>query len=306
MNHEKQDRRLRRILVPLDESVHSRTALEAAVALAAALQAELDCLYVEDTKLLELSKYPFFREVCTYECRTRKTNEIERDLQLQSERIRRMITRSVGRTQVKWSFEIRRGGVETVVLERAASADLTIMGRLGRTVLRSTMGSTVRHLILHGRGLSMFIQEGFRVRSPIIAVYTGSEASNRGLDFAANIARLIRGEVEILVPAATREAFQALRKEAEANFKDPDVRHRFQPTTVPAPGGLLERLRAMHLELVVLPEDAADHQPENVLNLINRIANPVLLVRGNKRNGDDRDHGRNQGAEGGGSTGASG
>ena len=279
MNHENQERRLRRILVPLDESVHSRTALEAAVALAAALQAELDCLYVEDTKLLQLSKYPFFREVCTYECRPREGNDLERDLKLQSERIRRMIARSIGGRKVTWTFEVRRGGVETVVMEQATLADLTIMGRIGRTMLRSTMGSTVRHIILHGRGLSMFIQEGFRLISPIMTVYIGSDLSKRALEISANIAQHIKGQLEIIIPAANREKFQELREDAETHFAETGIRKIYQPINVPAPGGLLTRLQSVHRELLVLPADIADHHPENVLKLITRIHNPVLLVR---------------------------
>lgn len=279
MSHENQKITLKRIFVPMDESVHSRTALEAAVALAAALQAEINCLYVEDTKLLQLSKYPFFREICTYECRSREGDELERDLKLQSERIRRMIARSIGGRKVTWTFEVRRGGVDTIVTEQASLADLTIMGRIGRTMLRSTMGSTVRHIILHGRGLSMFIQEGFRLTSPIMTVYIGSDLSKRALDISANIAQHIKGQLEIMLPAANREKFQELRKAAETHLAETELRKIYQPINVPAPGGLLTRLQTVHRELLVLPADIADHHPENVLKLITRIHNPVLLVR---------------------------
>lgn len=279
VSHEGRKITFKRILVPMDESVHSRTALEAAVTLAAALQAEINCLYVEDTKLLQLSKYPFFREVCTYECRPRESDEMERDIKLQSERIRQMIAGSIGGRKVTWTFEVRRGSVETVVMEQATLADLTIMGRIGRTMLRSTMGSTVRHIILHGRGLSMFIQKGFRLTSPIMTVYIGSDLSKRALDIGANIAQHIKGQLEIMIPAANREKFQELRKDAETHFAETEIRKIYQPINVPPPGGLLTRLQSMHRELLVLPADIADQHPENVLKLITRIHNPIMLVR---------------------------
>jgi len=271
---------VRHILVPVDESVHSRTALEAAAALAAALQADISCLFVEDEKLLQLARHPFFREVCTHECRPRQAHELERDLKLQSERIRRMISDALGRTGISWTFDIRRGGVATVVLEQATATDLTIMGRLGRSMLRSTMGSTVRHLILHGRGQSMFIQEGFRLISPVMTVFTGSALSKQALAQAAAIAGIIGGEVEVLLPAADRQSLRELKAAAAAQPFPASVRQRYQPIEIPVTGGLRARLlQSTQRELLVLPADVADHHPEKVLELINRINNPILLIR---------------------------
>lgn len=270
---------IRRILVPMDESGHSRAALETAVSLAAALRAEISGLYVEDNDLLELCQYPFFREVCRYECRPLKSDEMVRDLKLQAERIRRLLSRFADSADVGWTFEVRRGGVRNIVLEQTNTADITIMGRTGRTVLRSTMGSTVRHLILYGRGLTMFIQEGFRLEPPIRTVYTGSETSKKGLDIGTDIARMIGGDLVILIPAANREAFQKLKQKAGDMIKDTALPVRCHPIHVPATRGIVLHLQSEYRKLLILPADTVDSDPERMIDLINRINNPVLLVR---------------------------
>jgi nucleotide-binding universal stress UspA family protein len=270
---------IRRILVPIDESTHSRAALEAAVTMAAALQAEISCLYVEDSDILAISKYPFFREICTYEGIRTRTTEIERDFKLQAERIHKLIAMYAGNTKVTWKFEVRRGGVKTMILEQSAAADLTVMGRFGRAVLRSTMGSTVRHIILHGRGLTMFIDERFRLAPPVLSVYTGSELGERALDILGNISRLVRGSLEIIIPAENAINFMELKKQAESLLTDIDLQkiwHSVHPSTARE---LLSMLRTRHRQLLILPADAADHHPQDLLSLISRINNPVLLVR---------------------------
>jgi nucleotide-binding universal stress UspA family protein len=270
---------IRRILVPIDESTHSRAALEAAITMAAALQAEINCLYVEDVDILAISRYPFFREICTYESIRRGTCEIERDFKLQADRIRKLIAMSARKTEVTWKFEVMRGGVKTMVLEQSAAADLTVMGRFGRAVLHSTMGSTVRHIILHGRGLTMFIDERFRLSPPVLAVYTGSELSERALDVLSNISRLVQGTLEIIVPVENQENFMELKKQAEASIADINLQKIWHPVHPPTARELLSMLRTRHRQLLILPADAADHHPEDLLSLISRINNPVLLVR---------------------------
>lgn len=269
---------IRRILVPIDESTHSRTALEAAITMAAALQAEISALFVEDVEVLEIARHPFFREVRTYEFGRRGVAEIERDLRLQAERIRKWIARSAGSTAVTWKFEVIRGGVKTIVLEQAATADLTIMGRFGRTVFKSTMGSTARHLILHGRGLTMLIDDRFRLIPPVLSIFTGSVISERALEIGANVARLIRSPLEVLIPAEDHAHFLELKKKAETVFTNIDLRIKYHPVHAPASLGLTAALQTRRRQLLVLPSDVADHHPEDLVKLVNRISNPVLLV----------------------------
>jgi len=86
--------------------------------------------------------------------------------------------------------------------------------------------------------------------------------------------------VEVLLPAADRQSLRELKAAAAAQPVPAAVRQRYQPIEVPVTRGLRARLlQSTQRELLVLPADVADHQPEKVLELINRINNPILLIR---------------------------
>ena len=63
MSEEKHDLIIRRILVGLDASPRSLSALEVACDLAARFRAELEGLFVEDIDLLRACELPFTREI---------------------------------------------------------------------------------------------------------------------------------------------------------------------------------------------------------------------------------------------------
>lgn len=276
---------LRRILVPLDASAHSRAALEAAAKLAASLGAELSGLYVEDAELLDLCRYPFAREVGLMPARTRhlESADLERDFRIQAEQIRRMLAMLADASDINWSLTVRRGRVLAEILEQAASADLTVLGRVGRTLSRASMGSTVRQLIEQGHGMTLILQAGFQLVSPVLTVYNGSEQSMRAVSIAISLARSAGGELEILIPAQTEEEFSSLRNElltaAEISPQTQGMQLRFRRIRTEVAPALVTVLRAEYRQPLVLPVDTIDGEAEAIQRLINRIDNPILLVR---------------------------
>lgn len=275
--------RLRRILVPLDESEHSRAALEAAAQLASALGSEISGLYVEDADLLEVCRYPFAREIGIYRSRRLSRDEVERDFRTRAERLRQMMTLTAGASEVSWTFTVRRGRVIPEILEQSASADLTVIGRLGRSLLQSSTGSTVRRLVEEGSGMTLVLGHGLGMASPVLTVYTGSELSARALGAAVDLALAVGGETEILIPADTESAYQKLRDRvlsAAAETPGSEGLHlRFRRMRTNTAAGLVTVMQAEYRRPLVLPVDALDSDPRAILQLINRVHNPILLVR---------------------------
>ena len=68
---------IKRILVPLDASMHSQAALKAGIKLAASFKAQLIALFVEDIHLLQLSELSFAREICSFSPTCRLLNRSE-------------------------------------------------------------------------------------------------------------------------------------------------------------------------------------------------------------------------------------
>lgn len=285
MSPENRSVKLKRILVPLDTSPHSRAALEAAAQLASAIGAEVSGLYVEDTDLLELCRYPFAREIGMLPARSRRLDaaELERDFRIQAEQIRRMMALLSREAEFSWSLTVRRGRVATEILEQAPSADLVVLGRLGRSLTGAPLGSTVRRLIERGRGMALILKEGLRLLSPVITVYTGSELSMRAVSIASRLALAVDGEMEVLIPAQTEEAFESLRDRILKVFRtDPAAQGRtlrFRRIRTNVAAALVTVLRAEYRQPIVLPVDAINGDAELIQRLINRIDNPVLLVQ---------------------------
>jgi nucleotide-binding universal stress UspA family protein len=276
---------LRRILVPLDASAHSRAALEAAIQLAEAIGAEISGLYVEDADLLEVCRYPFAREIGMFPAESRRLEsaDLERDFRIQAERIRRMMALLTENRAIHWSLTVRRGQVAREILALATSADLVVMGRLGCSMSGGRLGSTVNRLIEAGRGMALLLKEGLRLHAPVITVYTGSALSKRAGEMARRLAQAAGGTMEVLIPASGDAEFEILREEVlSAAAADPDMegmRIAFRRIRTDVAAALINVLRAEYRQPVVLPVDAIDGDAETVQSLLGRIDNPVLLVQ---------------------------
>ena len=104
-------RAIARIFVGIEpEAPRSIAAVRAATDLAAALHAELVGIVVENLNLLRSAELPIVREldVLTAKERSCTRTSIELSLQTRSHRARRAFESVVRKTDVRWSFEVRR------------------------------------------------------------------------------------------------------------------------------------------------------------------------------------------------------
>jgi nucleotide-binding universal stress UspA family protein len=277
---------IRRILVPLDASTHSRAALEAATRLAAASGAEISGLYVEDVDLLEMCRYPFAREIGMFPARSRRleTGELEKDFRIQAEQIRQMMELLARDTAVKWSLTVRRGRVVAEIMEQIPTADLVVIGRLGRTLTGTSLGSTVRNLIEQGLGTALILKEGLQLLSPVITVYNGSKLSQQAISIAGRLAGAVDKKIEIFIPAHTEDKFEKLRSEILARVaNDPgmpaEMQLKFRHIGTNVIQALFTLLSYEYRSPLVLPSDTLNGDAQSIQRLINHIDNPVLLVQ---------------------------
>lgn len=189
-----------RILVALDASATSRAALRAAAHLAAAMQAELLGLFVEDRRLLQLCDSPFCREVGFYTAAVRplESQRIERQLRVLAEELRRTLARVAGESQVRWSFQVRRGEIEAELLNEAADALLLSLGRTS-WLARQGLGSTARTIIQQARRPLLLLGGQDQLTYPLTLVYNGSPSSERALALAAQLSRQANQPLRVLL-----------------------------------------------------------------------------------------------------------
>jgi len=178
------DQETRRVLVALDASQNSLTALKAAAELAALMQAELQGVFVEDINLLRLAGLPFVQEIGLYSATQRPFDgpTAEREFRVLADQMRRAVAQAAVSARVNWSFQIARGNVEQELLTAASAAELMTLGRVGRTPGKR-FGATARRVMRQAL-CPVFLLGDEGLTYPLAVIHTGSPASERTLGLA--------------------------------------------------------------------------------------------------------------------------
>jgi hypothetical protein len=117
---------IRRITV-VQGSAQGARALDAVAETAAALEAELTGLFVEDVELLHFAGLPFAREIGAFSARALDVRTMERRLRSQAEEARRALAAAAEGKPLRWSFRIERGSLREQVRGALAEADLVVL-----------------------------------------------------------------------------------------------------------------------------------------------------------------------------------
>ncbi|HSD11004.1 MAG TPA: universal stress protein [Candidatus Binatia bacterium] len=268
-----------RVLVALDASPHSLTALEAAVELAALFGAELLGIFVEDADLLRLADLSFASEVASFSASIQRLDAERMRLQLRAvaERSRRALAVSAERAHVRWSFRVARGSVAASVMEGVGGRDLISFGRLGWSRLGKPLGSTARAILSEARASTLVLQRGRRIGAPLCALYDGSKAARHGLDA---IARLARGSTPtVLIVASDDGVAERLEREAQEFLQAQGITARLLRVRESNREAIRAAIRAQGAGLIVVPIDGALASSEDVIDLLMELDAPILLVR---------------------------
>ena len=209
---------VRRILVALDTSPHSLAALEAAVNLAAKLNAELRGLFVEDIALLRLAEAPCAREILYFSAAEVPLSRasMESRLRGQAEQARKGLAAAARRAHVEWSFQTVRGDVASELLAAASDVDLLAMGKGGWSLDRKfRMGSTALELSTSSIPVLLLPESGLPPKASLVVYYDGSSAAKRGLLAAQELEDAGMGGITVLLDAANRDEAVMMQDEIE-------------------------------------------------------------------------------------------
>ena len=214
MNETSRPDSLSRILVALDTSRASQSALETAAILAEAMQCELSGLFVEDSDLLAVASLPFANEVRVAGGAIRKLDagDLEREIQSHVAAARSALQRVAVKRHLSWSFRSVRGNVRHEVTAAASSVDILCIGQHAeRALRRSRPGGTVQRA-LHGQAPVLIANNlAHYMRGPIAVVYDGSAGAITCARLGAQIAQRTRNEFVILLHGAAADDGEAVR-----------------------------------------------------------------------------------------------
>lgn len=273
---------IKRILVALDASTHSLAALEAAADMAAALQAELMGLFVEDENLLHLAGLPFAQEVRTPWAISRQmsSDRMEEDLRLRAAQARRALQAAADRVQARWSFKTVRGQVTPAVLEAALEADLVAMGRISHPVSRrNRLGSTARAAAARTHRSVLLMQQGGDLSYPVLVTFDGSRAAWQALLAAAKLASAGGDDLSVLLLCEEPERVNALKDEVRAWLGQRDLRAQYSWLPEATTGTLIKVIQAAADCVLVLGGDNPLLEADAIQELLDETDCPVLLVR---------------------------
>jgi nucleotide-binding universal stress UspA family protein len=282
MNSPDQKLSIRRILVALDASTHSLTALETAAELASRLRAELIGLFVEDINLVRMTELPFAREVSLFSPLFRQIElpVLERQFRMQANLMRQALAAIAGQRQVSWQFRVARGAVPAEVLLAEAEADLTIVGRAGRSLSGSRrIGSTTRMILAQGRRITLILQQGSRLVVPIMVIYDGSALSQKALDMAENLVAIRDGHLSVFILAGSSDAARRLEAQVFDQLRAHGLGADFRLIIQPNLSWLAHLVQMEGSGPVILPCGGELFDGEGLCALVNEISNPILLVR---------------------------
>ncbi len=203
----------RRIVVALDASAQSRTALEAAAKLAATLEADLSGVFVEDADLLRLAELPFAREVVPGLPARRVADAVamERTLRRLAAQAQRELEELSLRYRVASSFTVVRGHVLQELLEAASGADIFALGVCSRLLeFQWRLGRTARGVLASASCSILMTRQGEVLGTPVVALHEDTPAAERVLRTAAELARLGDGRL-IVIACGPTESHASLK-----------------------------------------------------------------------------------------------
>lgn len=270
---------IRRILVATDASEDASAALEAAVELASALEAEIQGIFVEEERLLQAGRLPLCREVSLFSKEPRRLDhrDLERQLRAHARRVQGQLQQIAERSQVPWSFTTSRGQVAAELRRAARDADLVALGATGRS-FKQPPGSTVDQLVDEAPTPVLVLRRSTRIGLGVHAMYDGTEAGRRAVALAAELSRRERPPLTVFLLAADDDDAEHMAKRVGSWLGERGIRPRFRRLPPSGTGRLPEILGAERCGLFVAPRTSFRGDRDSARNLLRHADFPVMLV----------------------------
>jgi nucleotide-binding universal stress UspA family protein len=267
----------RPIIVAVDASPSSIAACEAAAAFAAARDASLIGIFVEDIELLQTAQIPTIREIGSFSASVRALDpsDLEDQLRARATQAKRALEKVARGARVAWSFRVVRGSVSSQLVSAAAEADIITLGKVGWSLAgRGHVGSTARALLARARSWVLILQPGQGRPGPVRALLEASTPLDDIVDAAAALADQAGADIELVSFAPNADAARGLAGRAKERLAALHLEARAR-WLGPTDGDALARAVSESAGALVVAADSDAFRPE----LLNEMTCPVLVVR---------------------------
>ena len=205
----------REILVAVDDSGYSQSALEMAVDFARRFDAHLKALFVEDIRLIKASKLRTLTEVhaITGEIREVKQEHLTIQLEGISNRLQRLLEFIGHKTGITYSFKSLRGSINETLVEhaKAENIDLVAIGRLSGRIARSgDIGTTAAKLLAEVSKPIMLLNEHVQIGSPTVVVFDEENQNEQLLSTIEKVVQGFNNQIYLVDTSKTEKSTQKL------------------------------------------------------------------------------------------------
>jgi nucleotide-binding universal stress UspA family protein len=270
---------LQRILVALNASPHSQAALDAAVRLAEAFEADVQGLFVENEALRRAAQLPFSREVRAYTVSPKRLDDrrIQRQLRYQAEYAEHTLQYAAEQAEVAYDFDTVEGRVTHELVRAAAEVDLLVLGKTSTASSRRRLGSTSQTVLAEAPTSVLVLRESVAAQQPILTYYDGTETADTALRTAVQMVRRAPRPLTVLLPPPDDAETSRLRDEVQARY-GAETTLTVHPLTR-AESRRLSAFARRNGGLVVLPAHCAPLSHVPLDQFLYEIDRPLLLVR---------------------------
>lgn len=273
---------LRRIVVAMDSSLHAQAAAEAAVTLASRFKAVLEGLFVEDINLINLADHPLGRLVNfpSGNASPLDRRDLERHIKSECARAQRSLESMAARLNLRPTFRILRGRVESEIVTAASEADLLVVGFAGSgRQARGQPGSVALAAVERATRSVLVYRSGVSSSGTPLVCFDGSESAIKALDAAASLQRETSQEIRVvLVPSAGLET-TALREKLDELLSGRGLKAALVECTPPTPQRLCQLAALSDTSGVMIGADNPLLKERGLRQILTEAPCPILLVR---------------------------
>ena len=252
---------IRRVVVALDASPCSRAVLRTAARISAALGAELEGLFVEDTRLLDLAELPIAVELRQPGgVRAFDRSLMEQELRVVAQTVEHWAGEIAHQHNATWRFRVVRGNIARSLMDAAGEHALLSLGRFGNPICPGRpagpahIGSVARRVLSEHRSPLLLLHQEMRPGQPVLVTTSGAAEERPLLAMAVRLAQVYASPLMVLTsnPAVEARLTASLAGSTQAvtfhRLRPGDLRHQILALSRGRGGLILSHRRDRGLE----------------------------------------------------------
>jgi len=265
MTEQREEFRIRRILIAINAAERTALGRAAAVRLAAELRVALHGLFIEDVDLLRASGLPFTKEISLSggKLRPLTLESMEQSLKAMAEQLRNDLEERAHEANITWSFDVRRESFPRALIGAAEKEALVVIGPREASV---NLGRALR------------AKPYWPGAGPLIVLFDGRASSKRAVEVAIQIRRAIARRIALHVFADDPDKTAKLVAQAITVAGGPHSEARVEAIGLNTARDVLELARRERASLILVGADNTLLTEPDLRLFIERIECPIGVV----------------------------